>query len=611
MTVCQTRCLMFRIMTFSGFLEVPCTSFYKAKPHAATKESADRLLEKIASGNTSDVGESDDEDDVAQEIIDESITSGRENEENAHQTPLLQDRGPEENVVKNFQWKKRRFDPPPNIDFSGHGDCLPEPDETCTPHTYFSRYVPESIFKCMAEQTNLYSVQETHNNVNTTADEIRKLFGIHILMGVIALPRVRLYWDPIMKVPLISETMSEKRFFKLRNTLHIAAEAPGEQNDDRLWKVRPFLDQIRQRCLELAIEQESSIDEQMIPFKGQLSIKQYVKGKPTPWGIKVFALCGRSGLLYDFAVYQGENTIPAELKKDYGLCSGVVVHLSKRIPTGCNYQLYFDNYFTSVPLLRKLRNEKILAAGTVRSNRLGKCPLEPAKAMKKKTRGYSTEYVTSDDIVVVSWKDNSSVCVASNFVGIGNQQQVKRWDKAKREHIFVEQPEVITKYNRNMGGVDKMDFLLSLYRIKIKSRKWTLRALFHFVDIAVCNAWLEYIQDHPDMRRSRLLDLMHFRLQIAEALITSVPSKRKRGRPSQEIEDAPMDPPHKKAARIQRPCSDSRYDGVDHWPEARDQAVPSRCKYERCRGRSRIFCKKCRVPLCLTKDRNCFYRFHV
>ncbi|EEC04456.1 hypothetical protein IscW_ISCW003374 [Ixodes scapularis] len=67
-----------------------------------------------------------------------------------------------------------------------------------------------------------------------------------------------------------------------------------------------------------------------------------------------------------------------------------------------------------------------------------------------------------------------------------------------------------------------MDFLLSLYRIKIKSRKWTLRALFHFVDIAVCNAWLEYIQDHPDMRRSRLLDLMHFRLQIAEALITSV-----------------------------------------------------------------------------------------
>lgn len=64
-----------------------------------------------------------------------------------------------------------------------------------------------------------------------------------------------------------------------------------------------------------AVEQECSIDEQMIPFKGHLSIKQYVKGKPSPWGIKAFALCGRSGLLYDFAIYQGENTIPTDLKK--------------------------------------------------------------------------------------------------------------------------------------------------------------------------------------------------------------------------------------------------------------------------------------------------------
>lgn len=163
-----------------------------------------------------------------------------------------------------------------------------------------------------------------------------------------------------MKVPLISETMTEKRFFKLRNNLHIVAKDSDFQSEDRLWKVRPLLELIPKRCLELAVEQECSIDEQMIPFKGQPSIMQYVKGKISPWGIKVFALCGRSGLLYDFAVYQGENTIPSELEKDYGLCCGVVLHLSKRIPSGCNYQLYFDNYFTSVPLLRQLRHEKIL-----------------------------------------------------------------------------------------------------------------------------------------------------------------------------------------------------------------------------------------------------------
>ena len=36
--------------------------------------------------------------------------------------------------------------------------------------------------------------------------------------------------------------------------------------------------------------EELSVDEAMIPFKGRLSIKQYMKDKPTKWGIKVFVL---------------------------------------------------------------------------------------------------------------------------------------------------------------------------------------------------------------------------------------------------------------------------------------------------------------------------------
>ncbi|KAL3193667.1 hypothetical protein MRX96_017009 [Rhipicephalus microplus] len=324
----------------------------------------------------------------------------------------------EDNVPKNFLWKKKVYAPPSDIDFSGPNECPPEADETCAPYTYFSRYVPESIFRVITENTNQYSVKTTLHNVNTTATEMRKLFCMHILMGVVHLPRVRLYWNPMMKVSLISETMTEKRFLKLRNNLHIVLEHSGFDSEDRLRKVRPFLELIRNRCLELALEQECSVDEQIIPFKGQLSTKQYVKGKPSPWGIKVFDLCGSSGLLYDFAIYQGENTIPADLNKEYGLCSGVVLHLSKRISYGCNYQLYFDDYFTSVPLLRQLRNHIILAAGTVRKNRLGKCPLESKKVINKKPRGYSAEYVTSDDVVVVVWKDNNDVSDASNFNGI-------------------------------------------------------------------------------------------------------------------------------------------------------------------------------------------------
>lgn len=59
-----------------------------------------------------------------------------------------------------------------------------------------------------------------------------------------------------MKVPPISETMMEKSFFKLRNSLHIVAEDSDFPSEDRLWKVCPFLDLIQKRCFELAVEQE-------------------------------------------------------------------------------------------------------------------------------------------------------------------------------------------------------------------------------------------------------------------------------------------------------------------------------------------------------------------
>ncbi|XP_075533432.1 uncharacterized protein LOC142566370 [Dermacentor variabilis] len=166
----------------AGFMGLPCASFYKPKLHHTTKETADRLLEKIASGNVSDISESDDEDDVPQEDVprenDGSIQSPSEDEEEEHQRSSLKEISAEDYLPKKFQWKKRLYVPPSDTDFSGHDECPPDAGKTCTPFVYFSRYVPESVFKVIAENTNLCSVQSTLHNVNTTADEIRKLFGM-------------------------------------------------------------------------------------------------------------------------------------------------------------------------------------------------------------------------------------------------------------------------------------------------------------------------------------------------------------------------------------------------------------------------------------------------
>lgn len=55
---------------------------------------------------------------------------------------------------------------------------------------------------------------------------------------------------------------------------------------DRFAKVRPMFDAVRNRCQQLIVEEFVSIDEQIVQFTGQLSVKQYIKGKPTPMAKK-------------------------------------------------------------------------------------------------------------------------------------------------------------------------------------------------------------------------------------------------------------------------------------------------------------------------------------
>lgn len=95
--------------------------------------------------------------------------------------------------------------------------------------------------------------------------------------------------------------MTCERFFQLRNNLHIVNnEQKPEGCTDKFYKVRPVLTAVRERLLKLEVTEIVSIDEQMIPCKGRVEAKQYVRDKPYPWGVKNFVLCGKNGMPYDF-----------------------------------------------------------------------------------------------------------------------------------------------------------------------------------------------------------------------------------------------------------------------------------------------------------------------
>lgn len=52
------------------------------------------------------------------------------------------------------------------------------------------------------------------------------------------------------------------------------------------------------------------------------------------------------------------------------------------LPEGKNFKIFADNFFTSLPLLSKLKEKSFHFIGTVRSNRLKGCSLKTEKERK-------------------------------------------------------------------------------------------------------------------------------------------------------------------------------------------------------------------------------------
>ena len=51
-------------------------------------------------------------------------------------------------------------------------------------------------------------------------------------------------------------------------------------------------------------------------------------------------------------------------------------------------------------------------------------------------------------------------------------------------------PVIIEEYNEHMGGVDKANMLLSLYKTKNRTKKWYHRIFFHLLNVAIMNSWI-------------------------------------------------------------------------------------------------------------------------
>ncbi|XP_068082074.1 piggyBac transposable element-derived protein 3-like [Anabrus simplex] len=361
------------------------------------------------------------------------------------------------------------------------------------------------------------------------------LAGVHVMMGVLGYPQTKMYWQRDTEVPIISKCMSRDRFFELRNFMHFV-DNQGE-HEGPLWKVKPFLDCVKQKCISLPRSKHVSLDEQMVPFSGKCGFRQFVPSKPNPSGLKNFILAAPDGLVLDFMFYTGAGTVSIEDQKEYGLGGAIVKVLTESIPQDKTHCVYTDRFFTSVKSVDMLLQRNIYQTGTVMKNRVGSVS-QKLKTDKELKRGEWEEWVREDEkMCIVKWKDNRSVLLLSSCVGSEPPTTCKRWSKEEKRKVVIPQPLIVKYYNEKMGGVDLCDRFMSYYRCYIRTNKWPVRMFNHFVDLIIVNCWIMYHRwcAGSGIIRQKRLSLMDYKMHVGKALINfkdiGYINIRKRGRP--------------------------------------------------------------------------------
>ncbi|XP_054083710.1 piggyBac transposable element-derived protein 2-like isoform X2 [Zeugodacus cucurbitae] len=521
---------------------------------------------------------------------------------------------------KALKWRSKPFEAPESV---WKADVDLEIHDVMMPVEYFSQFFDCRAIDLITQQTDLYGLQELGLELKCTSVEIRRYIGTLLYLGVLKLPQFKMAWSQNIKLTAITDSIPRNRFDKIKQCLHFNdnSKQPKKEdlNYDKLYKIRPLLDIIRENFNKLPQEEHQSVDEQIIAFKGRSTYKQYNPAKPHKWGLKMFTRAGTSGLVYDFTLYVGEGTCQSY---GLGLSSDIVLYLAKTIPKHKNFKLYFDNWFTSVSLLIALKEMGIFATGTIRKNRISNCQLLSEAELKKRGRGsYDMKCETNHNIVCVRWFDNKPVQLISSHISHEPVGICKRWNPKEKTHVDVQRPAIVANYNKGMGGVDLADMLMELYKVNHRSRKWYIRIFYWCLGTSVTNAWLLYRKHlnllHPKQKH---IPLIKFQLEIADALLQSTSSavsmQRKRGRPSNaERNDSDTNSPsssvsshNTKKYRFQpNPPETKRYDKTEHWVVFGEKGRCRLCKT----GTPMSKCLKCKVHLCCNNNKNCFLSFHT
>jgi hypothetical protein len=530
------------------------------------------------------------------------------------------------------------------------------------PEAVFRLFLTNSLLETITKHTNEYAATKRGENPpaggrawwDVTSEEVGVWIGIVMYMGVHRSPAIADYWKHDDKNPLhpIRTHMSQTRFEQIKRYLHIESpSAPKEQKDPstgkvtRFWhsKVDPILDQLRKSSQRYRTPSTNvAIDEAMIRCTGRSQDTYKMPSKPIEQGFKFHCLADH-GYVWDFLPTSNQAG-PDKVDPVPGLTATgeVVFHLLKKLPHGRHFVAYMDNFYTTIPLLGRLRHDlQIGGCGTARPKSKGfPTELYMAKADVTKHEYHSTKIkvikdpvlTCNEEVGAMRWIDNAPVTMlttvhdlSSTTMSLRMRPGAKSTNAKNARKFFGDEnqkmlpiPTCFDDYNHHMGGVDIADQLHTYYDIQLVSARTWWPMFFWALQSMIINARIIY-SDHPDAPE---LSHKEFRLRCAWALINaavSIPSRSTRASTTTSRAGSSESGPVVTAA-TQLPLDRICASGCGHLPSLLEggRLVCWLCRFKQ-RGeghssnlpKTRWVCGACEKPFCMTDQRNCFREFHT
>ena len=450
-------------------------------------------------------------------------------------------------LVQPIVWREDNFQKIHVRGFLGNGQVnLPPNFDTSTAKAidYWKLFVTDENIRTICENTNKYYKYKlqmkriTRPNyvdkdwVDLTPPECSAYLGMCLLMGISPRPRYKYFWssNPFLRNAGIANVMPLSRYAKISEYFHVSdreKEIPnGQTGYDKLAKIRWFIDSIHMKFKEVkSPDKNQAINESIVKYSGRIDFKQWNCAKQIRGGLKIVMRCDSySGFAHIAHVYFGKKNTE---KTKMGLYFDLVNLLTKDI-RGKNHHVFFDNLYTSVPLIKFLYTKQIYACGTIRSDKRIIPSFMRSKKQSKLSRGVSKTYQDTrlSNLIAVIWKDVDDVKMVGTTSTPGVGTNIVR--RVGGRQIVVQTPNIVKLHGKNYSGVNKIGGLVSQFklgRLSHYSKKWWKHVFYYYYNLTVANALI--IHKLVSTRRDKkYVDNLKFRLELGTQLINGFTSRK-------------------------------------------------------------------------------------